>query len=78
MLTEDCSELATVQFASTESHNSITGVLVEAVTTASTLEIELWFSVPALLLLQVHGTVQNLDSGLGRGLDSGLNNGLDI
>ena len=50
----DCSELATVQSASIESHNSITSVVVAAVATASTLEIELWLSVFTLVLLQVH------------------------
>ena len=40
--------------ASTESHNSITSVVVAAVANASKLEIELWFSVFALVLLQFH------------------------
>jgi len=42
--------------ASAEIPNSITSVLVAAVTTANTLVIELWFSILALVLLQVHNT----------------------
>ena len=54
---------------STESHNSIISVLVVTVTTASTLEIDLWFSIHALVLLQVHSNPQYIWVYLIYGMD---------
>jgi len=52
--TVDCSDLQHTS-VNIESHNSITSVTV---TTVSTLVIELWFTILALVLLQVHCNLQ--------------------
>ena len=56
-LTVDCSELATVQVQIQKRISSLPAV---ATATASTLVIELWLSIPEIVLLQVHCNPQYL------------------